>query len=398
VAPSSSPDGLILTNWHVVDMAAHRDQLDLWEAGAARQGNELRFELDETQILILSTEGVSQPQPVFVAETVAEHHALDFAVLQIVGDAYGLPLDPSSLDLPFVPIGDSALVRQGDPVHVFGYPAIGGGTLQYTTGVVSGFGFQDGIDGPAWLTTDASVSGGSSGGAAVNVAGQLIGVPTQGAQLDCRPGDTNGDGVITAEDVGCVPMGGSIGQLRPINLAKPMLEKAGWVPRVQETPPTPPSSTPQPTATQAPTSTPPPTPTPAPTAVPQVAVQGPATTVEESLTDPIADVSTYRGNDASTGEMPGPDPQGPIGELWRVDTGQVIWSSPAVVAGFLYIGTAMAESNSDSGMVLALDAATCEERWRFKAGPVVSSPTVHEGRVYVTSYDGYVYGLNASDG
>ena len=32
-----SPDGLILTNWHVVDMAAHREQLDAWEAQASER-------------------------------------------------------------------------------------------------------------------------------------------------------------------------------------------------------------------------------------------------------------------------------------------------------------------------------------------------------------------------
>ena len=36
-----SPDGLILTNWHVVDMAAHREQLDAWEAQASEDGESL---------------------------------------------------------------------------------------------------------------------------------------------------------------------------------------------------------------------------------------------------------------------------------------------------------------------------------------------------------------------
>ncbi len=40
-----SPDGLILTNWHVVDMAAHRAQLDAWEAQASEDGESLAFVL-----------------------------------------------------------------------------------------------------------------------------------------------------------------------------------------------------------------------------------------------------------------------------------------------------------------------------------------------------------------
>jgi hypothetical protein len=66
-------------------------------------------------------------------------------------------------------------------------------------------------------------SGGNSGGAAVNDAGQLIGVPSSGSALDCRVGDTNRDGVVGEEDVGCLPTGGSLTQLRPIDLARPLL-------------------------------------------------------------------------------------------------------------------------------------------------------------------------------
>jgi hypothetical protein len=126
-------------------------------------------------------------------------------------------------------------VRQGDPIHIFSYPAAGGGTLQYTAGVVSGFSFEAGLDERAWITTDATISGGSSGGTAVDSQGHLIGVPTQGSQLDCRPGDTNRDGTVDAADVGCIPVGGSIGQLRPIALALPILTSAGLTPGTIET-------------------------------------------------------------------------------------------------------------------------------------------------------------------
>ena len=100
-----SPDGLILTNWHVVDMAAHREQLDAWEAQAAAKEGSLQFDLDETQVLILRTEGTGQPQPAFMAHVVAEDHALDLAVLQITGDDYGTPLDPAALDAAVRPAG-----------------------------------------------------------------------------------------------------------------------------------------------------------------------------------------------------------------------------------------------------------------------------------------------------
>ena len=35
---------------------------------------------------------------------------------------------------------------------------------------MSGFNYEEGIDGPAWITTNATMSGGSSGGAALDRA------------------------------------------------------------------------------------------------------------------------------------------------------------------------------------------------------------------------------------
>jgi S1-C subfamily serine protease len=258
-----SPDGLILTNHHVIDMATHRAQLDAWEAQASSDGEPLTFVLDESRILILGTDGASAPEPAYTAEVVAEDLAFDLAILRITGDEYGVPLSGPDA-LPFVPLGDSSTVRQGDPIDLFGYPMIGGDTLTYTNGVVSGFNSEEGVDGPAWITTNATMAGGSSGGAALDRAGRLIGVPTQGTELDCRPGDTNRDGTIDAEDVGCIPMGGSIGLLRPINLAASLLDQAGvTIAALGELPEHLPEPTPEPD----------PMPTPAPSTLASEAAQ-----------------------------------------------------------------------------------------------------------------------------
>jgi hypothetical protein len=230
-----SPYGLILTNWHVVDLAAHREQLQAWEAQAAADGTALTLNLVEDGFLILGSATGDAPEPLYFAELVADDQALDFAVLQITHDAQGRTFESTSLSLPYVPLGNSASVRQGDPIHIFSYPVAGGGTLQYTAGVVSGFSFEEGSNDRAWITTDATISGGSSGGTAVDGQGQLIGVPTQGSQLDCRPGDTNLDGTVDAADVGCIPVGGSIGQLRPVDLARPLLATAGLTAGTLET-------------------------------------------------------------------------------------------------------------------------------------------------------------------
>jgi hypothetical protein len=145
----------------------------------------------------------------------------------------------------------------GDPLHVFGYPSAGGGGLIYTSGVVSGFRFDGGRRNPAWIISDVIIAAGSSGGTATDTAGRLVGVPTQASMIDCDPGDTNGDGETNADDTGCLSSGGSFTELRPINLAKPLLvdlDPAFFAPRTlqseQRPAPTPAStrSTPAPIA------------------------------------------------------------------------------------------------------------------------------------------------------
>jgi S1-C subfamily serine protease len=279
-----SADGLILTNWHVVDMEEHRRDLQEIEEHLAEEGVPLNITLDE-DIRIFVSDGMSPPEQRYFARVVDGDETLDLAVLQIVADGAG-PLDSSLLGLPFVRLGNSDVVGLGDTIDIYGYPEIGGGSLTFTRGVVSGFLFEDGINERAWLTTDAVISAGSSGGTAVTQNGELVGVPTSGTPLECRPGDVNGDGELNADDVGCVPLGGSLGKLRPVKLALELLASAGWTPAPTEvlqttmTAPTPTpimTPTPTPTATATPTEiatlTPPMTPTstpsPTPTQIPK---------------------------------------------------------------------------------------------------------------------------------
>jgi hypothetical protein len=65
-----------------------------------------------------------------------------------------------------------------------------------------------------------------------NDEGYIIGVPTQASSgaggdiTDCRViQDTNGDGVLNDSDT-CIPIGGFINALRPINLAQPLISSA----------------------------------------------------------------------------------------------------------------------------------------------------------------------------
>ncbi|HEU0024301.1 MAG TPA: PQQ-binding-like beta-propeller repeat protein [Thermoleophilaceae bacterium] len=51
-----------------------------------------------------------------------------------------------------------------------------------------------------------------------------------------------------------------------------------------------------------------------------------------------------------------------------------------------------------NGFVVAWDADTGRERWRFNSAPIESSPLLRNGRLYVGSWDHNVYALNAKTG
>ena len=218
-----SAHGLVLTNQHLITPTGVDEKLTELETQLRAEGKSADLQVDAGRFMVAVSDGRHLPDPRYVARVVAEDADLDLAVLRVEEDAQGAPLDPESLNLPALPLGNSDALNLGEPVHVFGFPAIGSGSLTYTAGIVSGFLFEEGIDGTAWINTDAVTSGGNSGGAAVNDEGELIGVPTSGSALDCRVGDTNRDGVVGSEDVGCLPTGGSLTQLRPIDLARPLL-------------------------------------------------------------------------------------------------------------------------------------------------------------------------------
>lgn len=210
------PQGIILTNCHVANPSA----MGMQSPKADR-------------IAIAITERSDRaPAISYFADLVNYEPSLDLAVLRIIADARGRQI--SSLSLPSVPIGDSDQLDLGHKLAILGYPGIGGETVTFTSGNVSGFTSEQGVkDHRAWIKTDATISGGNSGGTAVNDSGQLVGIPTQAAAgagvtpVDARPVlDTNRDGRVDRRDTP-MAIGGFINGLRPINLAIPLLEDAG---------------------------------------------------------------------------------------------------------------------------------------------------------------------------
>jgi S1-C subfamily serine protease len=186
------------------------------------KGWDVRLRVIEDRFLILISDGRRPPVERFTAVVVAISRQDDLAVLRIRGDAEGRVLDLEQLVFPFVSLGDSNTVELGDPVHVFGYPGIGGGSLTYTSGVVSGFYFDEAGIEPAWIISDATIAPGNSGGTAVDAQGRLIGVPTMTRSVDRTSDDVVGDGAF--DDVSAA-LGGSLAWLLPINVAKPLLSE-----------------------------------------------------------------------------------------------------------------------------------------------------------------------------
>lgn len=90
---------------------------------------------------------------------------------------------------------------------------------------------------------------------------------------------------------------------------------------------------------------------------------------------------------------------------WRTETGSVHFSSPAYADGTLYVGVA-GRYNTTSQItfdppfgLLALDAATGEERWFFEtSGSVSASPAVAGSRVVLAAKDGHVYAIDRESG
>ncbi len=79
---------------------------------------------------------------------------------------------------------------------------------------------------------------------------------------------------------------------------------------------------------------------------------------------------------------------------WKFETGDKIWSTPAVADGTVYFG-------SFDKKLYALDADTGEEKWDepFETeGAIVSTPLVYNDTVYFGSFDRHVYAVDAADG
>lgn len=184
-----SADGLILTNNHVVQNTKTGQLFDA--------------------IAIAPNKGFDQaPASVCMAwpRRAIRHAKLDLALIKCEVDMQGRPLS-KRFAWPTVALGDSSTLVPGDELYIVGFPNVGGATITFTSGKVSGFLADARVGkGRVWIKTDALISGGVSGGAAFDETGKLVGVPT--AYRRGSRGHTN------------------IGLVRVIQKAKPMVALA----------------------------------------------------------------------------------------------------------------------------------------------------------------------------
>jgi serine protease Do len=134
----TTPDGYILTNNHVIDGADH-----------------VRVEFSDKRTLD--------------ARVVGADPASDLAVLKI-----------DAKDLKTLPIGDSSRANVGDVVLAIGNPLGVGQTV--TMGIISAKGRETGVGDGSYedfIQTDAAINQGNSGGALINLNGELVGINSQ---------------------------------------------------------------------------------------------------------------------------------------------------------------------------------------------------------------------------
>ena len=153
-----SPEGLILTNWHVVRGYSGQPESDI--------------------VVAVTVDPAVPPREAFRARVLEYDSERDLALLEIVSGLYGQPI-PEDYLFPFMEVTDTALPSIGDTVGCIGFPGIGGtgsrASVSYTRGVVSGY-ERNGIG--TLVKTDGLINSGSSGGAAIDDSGRLIGLTT----------------------------------------------------------------------------------------------------------------------------------------------------------------------------------------------------------------------------
>ncbi|MBC7314995.1 MAG: trypsin-like peptidase domain-containing protein [Chloroflexi bacterium] len=149
-----SQDGLILTNYHVI---ADDHQNLLNPQGLAFVG----FTVDVREA----------PSIWYIAVFVTGDPVRDLAILRIVATEEGAPVQGAIF--PTMTLGNSDQLVLGQTIIGLGYPAVGGNTLTLTKGTMAGY---ESLGNVRLGKTDSEIAPGSSGGAALDEQGRLVGI------------------------------------------------------------------------------------------------------------------------------------------------------------------------------------------------------------------------------
>ena len=102
--------------------------------------------------------------------------------------------------------------------------------------------------------------------------------------------------------------------------------------------------------------------------------------------------STFHANLAHTGVYDSPGPTKFTGVKWTFKTNGPVVSSPAIAGGLVFIG-------SLDGSLYAIDQETGQQKWKTDpTDSIASSPAVADGIVYYLSYDRALYAAAADTG
>ncbi|MBN2587187.1 MAG: trypsin-like peptidase domain-containing protein [Candidatus Fermentibacteraceae bacterium] len=176
-----SPCGWILTNAHVAyfdPTFGDQSLVDYFPED---------YYMPDQLLVCYTSDPELPPQPVYYADIVEGYYRYrdpDIALIKCNWrmDGSVIPLD-EEIFTEYHYLGDSDDLEHGDELYCIGYPDYAAGGISYTSGEVTNiladadrFGYTERY----FIGTDASISGGNSGGAAVNRDGKLIGLPTMG--------------------------------------------------------------------------------------------------------------------------------------------------------------------------------------------------------------------------
>ena len=107
---------------------------------------------------------------------------------------------------------------------------------------------------------------------------------------------------------------------------------------------------------------------------------------------PLRAQTTFHGNNARTGVYAGVGPKALGGAKWAFKTGGPIVTSPAIADGVVYIA-------SLDGHLYAVDQESGKEKWNFKSRmPIASSPALSGDTLYFVSSTGALAAIDIATG